>query len=118
MNNPKTLFPKPKLLQKNYQTSLSADYYIQDYDYSITDEFGNRKRLINNLLHRTDGPAIDCRNGKTEWWLNGLRHRNNAPAMEWPNGKKEWWLDGKYYDEDLYRMIQFFNGINVQLSQH
>jgi hypothetical protein len=83
-----------------YQTSLSADYHIQEYDYSITDEFGNRKWLLNNLLHRTDGPAIDCKNGKTEWWLNGLRHRANAPAMEWPNGKQEWWFNGELHREN------------------
>ena len=53
---------KSQHLPIKYQTSLSADYHIQEYDYSITDEFGNRKWLLNNLLHRTDGPAIDCKN--------------------------------------------------------
>jgi hypothetical protein len=59
-----------------YQTSISTDYHIQEYDYSIADEFGNRKWLLNNLLHRTDGPAIDCKNGKTEWWLDGKQYNN------------------------------------------
>jgi hypothetical protein len=142
MNIPaKTPFAQSLNHPNNHQTSYTADYHIQKYDYSIADDFGNRKWLLNNLLHRTDGPAIDCKSGKTEWWLNGLRHRANAPAMEWPSGKQEWWfngelhrengpaisyedgstewwLNGKQYNEDLYRTIQFFNGINVQDSQH
>ena len=97
MNN---IYVQSQLLQNKYQTSISTDYHIQNYDYSITDDFGNHKWILNGLLHRADGPAIDCKDGKIEWWLNGLRHRANAPAMEWPNCKKEWWFNGVLHREN------------------
>lgn len=137
----KTLFSQTQHQSNQHQASYTTDNHIQKYDYSIADEFGNRKWLLNGLLHRIDGPAIDCKGGKKEWWLNGLRHRTDGPAMKWSSGKQEWWfngvlhrengpaityedgstewwLNGKQYNEDLYRTIQFFNGINVQDSQH
>lgn len=137
----KTLFSQTQHQSNQHQASYTTDNHIQKYDYSIADEFGNRKWLLNGLLHRIDGPAIDCKGGKKEWWLNGLRHRTDGPAMKWSSGKQEWWfngvlhrengpaityedgstewwIDGKQYNEDLYRTIQFFNGINVQDSQH
>ena len=137
----KTLFSQTQHQSNQHPASYTTDNHIQKYDYSIADEFGNRKWLLNGLLHRIDGPAIDCKGGKKEWWLNGLRHRTDGPAMKWSSGKQEWWfngvlhrengpaityedgstewwLNGKQYNEDLYRTIQFFNGINVQDSQH
>ena len=137
----KTLFSQTQHQSNQHQASYTTDNHIQKYDYSIADEFGNRKWLLNGLLHRIDGPAIDCKGGKKEWWVSGLRHRTDGPAMKWSSGKQEWWfngvlhrengpaityedgstewwLNGKQYNEDLYRTIQFFNGINVQDSQH
>ena len=130
----KTLFSQTQHQSNQHQASYTTDNHIQKYDYSIADEFGNRKWLLNGLLHRIDGPAIDCKGGKKEWWLNGLRHRTDGPAMKWSSGKQEWWfngvlhrengpaityedgstewwIDGKQYNEDLYRTIQFFNGM-------
>lgn len=113
-------------LPNKYQSSISTDYHIQNYDYSITDDFGNHKWILNGLLHRADGPAIDCKDGKIEWWLNGLRHRAIAPAMEWPNGKQEWWFNGVLhrkngpaitYEDGAYEWWvdgkQYNNGIDI-----
>ena len=41
-----------------------------------------------------------------------------AEVIRYEDGSTEWWIDGKQYNEDLYRTIQFFNGINVQDRQH
>ena len=82
MNIPaKTPFAQSLNHPNNHQTSLSADYHIQIYDNSIVDEFGNRKWLLSNLLHRTDGPAMEWTSRKQEWWLNGVLHRENGPAL-------------------------------------
>ena len=56
--------------------------------------------LINDELHRTDGPAIEYINGDKEWYINGLRHREDGPAIEYSSGFKEWWINGKKHRED------------------
>ena len=52
------------------------------------------------ILHREDGPAIECFNGDREWHINGKRHREDGPACEWCNGNKSWWKNGKRHRED------------------
>ena len=36
---------------------------------------GTKFWLLNNRLHREDGPAIEWANGGKEYFLNGKRHR-------------------------------------------
>ena len=59
-------------------------------------KFGTR-RYYNSAgeLHRDDGPAIECTNGRRCWYQNGLLHRTDGPAIEWAHGINEWWLNGK-----------------------
>lgn len=57
-------------------------------------------RLDNDLLHRTDGPAIKHPDGTKVWWINGRPHRLGAPAFEYANGDKQWWVDGKMHRLD------------------
>lgn len=79
-------------------------------------------RLQNDIVHRDDGPAVECPNGQLEWYQNGKLHREDAPAIEWPggeawyqngykhregapavecdDGKKEWYLNGELHRED------------------
>jgi hypothetical protein len=38
---------------------------------TVTDFLGTTSWFANNMLHRTDGPAIEFQNGYQEWWLNG-----------------------------------------------
>ena len=65
--------------------------------------------------HRIDGPAVEWAIGSKEWWVNGQLHREDGPAIEWANGTNEWWLNGKEYTEEEYVMIQFMNGVNVNV---
>ena len=32
---------------------------------------GSKPWYQNDILHRTDGPAIECPGGINSWWLNG-----------------------------------------------
>jgi len=34
---------------------------------------GNKNWLLNDNLHREDGPAVEGANGYKEWWLNGKK---------------------------------------------
>ena len=58
-------------------------------------ELGTKFWLLNDLLHREDGPAVEYENGTKVWYLNGLEHREDGPAVEYPVGTKLWYLKGK-----------------------
>lgn len=56
-----------------------------------------------NQLHREDGPAYECVDGKKCWFINGKRHREDGPAFEGLNGFREWNWNGKEYTEKAYK---------------
>ena len=60
-----------------------------------TNSFGDKVWYLNGKLHREDGPAAECANGRKEWCLNGKLHREDGPAIEWSNGEKLWYLNDK-----------------------
>jgi hypothetical protein len=64
-------------------------------------EDGNRFWYLNGVLHREDGPAVECLNGTREWYLNGKRHRTDGPAIEYPSGKCYWYLNGEQVTEEV-----------------
>lgn len=35
------------------------------------------------------------KNGARRWLLNGVLHRENGPAVEYSNGEKFWWFNNK-----------------------
>ena len=70
---------------------------------------GTKEYRMNGLLHREDGPAVECANGDKEWWINGKRHREDGPAVEYANGDKEWWINGKRHREDG-PAVEYANG--------
>jgi hypothetical protein len=55
---------------------------------------------LNGVLHREDGPAVECTNGYKEWYKHGIYHREGGPAIEYKNGSKSWCLNGKLHRED------------------
>ena len=64
-------------------------------------------------FHRLDGPAVVWSDGYKAWYINGKIHREDGPAIMYSNGEKSYWLNDKRYSQDAYKMIQFFNGVNV-----
>jgi hypothetical protein len=52
------------------------------------------------ILHREDGPAVECEDGTKYWYINGKRHREDGPAVEHADGDKFWFLDGKRHRTD------------------
>jgi hypothetical protein len=52
------------------------------------------------VLHRTDGPALECVSGDKCWRFDGKPHRVNGPAIEWSDGTKEWYIHGYRHRED------------------
>ena len=51
------------------------------------------KDAAKQILHRTDGPAVEWGNGHKAWYLNGAKHRLDGPAYEYADGVKSWYVD-------------------------
>ena len=64
---------------------------------------GDKSWLLNDKLHREDGPAREYANGSKYWYLNGKLHREDGPAMEWANGSKSWFLNGEEVTEEEHK---------------
>jgi hypothetical protein len=54
------------------------------------------------LLHRLDGPAMECPNGTKIWYYYGQKHRFDGPAIELPNGTREFFIRDEEYSESDY----------------
>ena len=52
------------------------------------------------ILHREDGPAVECDGVYKSWWIDGKLHRTDGPAIEWVNGSKAWWINGNRHRID------------------
>jgi hypothetical protein len=72
---------------------------IKEYTVKI-DGFGTKRWYQNGLIHRDDGPAVECSNGSKMWFLNGKRHREDGPAIEYTDGTKSWWLNDELHRGD------------------
>ena len=71
--------------------------------YVVVDVLGNTRWFKDakcKILHRENGPAVDCTSGHKEWWQNGQRHRIDGPAIEWCDGDKRWYQNGQRHRTD------------------
>ena len=82
--------------------------------YIRTDKDGDKfyyKDKAMTLIHREDGPAVECVNGDKFWYRNDKCHREDGPAIESANGDKSWYINDVFIftvDKDgrLTRMIE------------
>jgi len=91
--------------------------------YIMIDEYGDKRYFSDKamtILHREDGPAIECANGTKEWWVNNKRHREDGPAFEGANGTKGWYINNKCHREDgpavesaYGRKAWYINGVEL-----
>ena len=74
----------------------SANQLHRECGPAITDTNGNQWWYQNNLLHRVDGPAVECTGGGVGryWYQNGLLHREDGPAIIFEDGDKRWYING------------------------
>ena len=75
----------------------------------VVDEYGNRRWFVNGMLHRTDGPAIEWRDGDRWWYKDGQLHREDGPAVERANGDRKWYRNDRLHRTDG-PAIEFTNG--------
>jgi hypothetical protein len=76
------------------------------------DEFGTKRWLVDDKLHRLDGPAVEWSDGLKSWWVDGKRHRLDGPAIEWTDGIKEWWVNHKQYQTQQEHALAAFLWMN------
>lgn len=53
-------------------------------------------------------------NGVKIWYLNDLKHREDGPAVECPDGKTGWWLNGCWLS--FHEFIDRFNDEELKLA--
>ena len=84
-------------------------------------ENGSQAWLLNDKLHREDGPAVIYPDGSQYWFLNGKRHREDGPAVIRPDGYQAWWLNGQQYTKQEFlektkKHVIIIDGKTVHLS--
>lgn len=100
------------VLDERPQTS-NTSFRIIDNGTPETDVDGTiRWKNKSGQLHRTNGPAVEGRNGHREWWINGRQHRTDGPAIIFPGGDQIWYNHGQYHRVDG-PAIDFANGHKV-----
>ena len=72
-------------------------YYVTVDEEGTIRWYKDAKRKV---LHRENGPAVDCTNGHKEWWQNDQLHRIDGPAIEWRDGDKRWFQNGQRHRID------------------
>ena len=46
---------------------------------------GTKCWYVNNRLHRTDGPAVECADGSKSWYVNGKQYGTNKSFQQAAN---------------------------------
>ena len=75
---------------------------IKKYYVTVDDEGTTRwyKDAKCKVLHRENGPAVQCADGTKCWYQRGQKHRTDGPAVEWSYGTKSWWQNGQCHRTD------------------
>ncbi|MDA8453672.1 hypothetical protein M4R22_02735 [Acidovorax sp. GBBC 3334] len=88
-----------------YENERQVAYYKDDVLHredgpAIQWKNGPTQWRLNGELHRVGGPAVEFLDGSTEWWLHGQKHREDGPAMAHARGPGQWWIHGKRLTEE------------------
>jgi hypothetical protein len=75
---------------------------METYTVKVTEEYTKWYKEGTDILHRTEGPAVEWSDGSKEWWLYGKLHRTDGPAIEYSNGFTEWYLNGIQLTEEEF----------------
>ena len=73
-----------------------------EYEFYSDGTFDKIWRNEKGELHREDGPALECANGKKSWYKNRLWHREDGPAIVWHDGTHLYFLNDKQYSKKEY----------------
>ncbi len=87
----------------NWCSITEQDYFwyiLQGYEIIYSQEKDRVLWLMDNKLHRLDGPAVIDSDGTQMWFVDGKIHRLDGPAAIYSDGNQEWWVDGKRHRLD------------------
>jgi hypothetical protein len=66
----------------------------------VINKYGTKRWYKNDLLHRTDGPAVIISSGSQFWYFEGKLHRTDGPAVIYSDGHEAWYFEGKLHRTD------------------
>ncbi len=106
-NSKKASLSSESIPDSGFNTSVSSPKpnivfdpnHIPSAEFKI-DSYKTKKWLLNGLLHRENGPAVEYADGGKMWYVAGSLHRENGPAIEYPDGYKAWYQNGHLLRED------------------
>jgi hypothetical protein len=84
-----------KNLELTYNHHMEEQYILADI--RIGKFYYSDKAMT--ILHREDGPAVECLDGAKYWYINGRRHHEDGPAVERADGSKKWFINGTMLTE-------------------
>jgi hypothetical protein len=85
---------------------------MENYVKREVDDYGNIRYFNSKrVLHRTDGPAFEYKNGSRVWYINGKYHRLDGPAAEWANGQKFWYILNKHMLKYKHNRLVLFSAL-------
>jgi len=104
--------------KEKYKIVYCKDEHCSEFDNGMFSNYNTYEYYKGYLVHREDGPAIECNNGHKRWLLNGKLHREDGPAIECSYGDKEWYLNNKEYSEKEYwKIINLFKNKKKVLNE-
>jgi len=74
-------------------------YSVEWNRYTVWSDGSSTYWLQNKMPSRRGGPAVECADGRKEYWLNGKRHNLNGPAKSTVE-RDDYYVDGQLHRED------------------
>ncbi len=68
-----------------------------EFGYDVLISADDIRWMKNGLLHRNDGPAVQCIRGMKAYYHNGEMHRSYGPAKILSDGTKMWYIHGNLH---------------------
>lgn len=83
----------------DYQCWTNKQGQLHRLDGPAIIEKGDKMWYVVDVLHRTDGPAVEWSDGSFEWHFQGKLHRVDGPAYKNPQAEK-WYLNGNLHRDN------------------
>ena len=77
---------------------VKQEFFEEKSAWKVTNGLGHVRWFNKNwALHRIDGPAIEMKHGRREWYYEGKLHRIDGPAVELGTKYKFWYQMGELH---------------------
>lgn len=119
------IYAKNTIFEEEEPKQSISLYLLLDIEFIFVDPLIIEKYFFKNeIVHRIDGPAIDCEKVKV-YIVDGLMHCVSGPAIKWNNHMATSWYDegeryfinGKEYKKSLiYKILNYKRKSSLTLT--